>query len=568
MILLALAAGRATGQPQTKDQRKCTGAMNEALRLIASRAGKSAAACIKDGSKEELDGTVEACLTADRGGKVGEAVADGAATFDKRCTGTSKNDPASPKRPPYGVTDPPTVQAAALEMNLSILHDLFGSDLDAAIVREAIDQEAAKCQRSVGKRAGKCAGAMLKAFNDCKGRGLKDKLAPFDGPDDLAACLGADPKNKIAKLCDLQGGGTVDGIRKALDKKCPAKQVDLAAALPGCGLDDPEQSHACIAAAVQCRVCLALDRADGLARDCDLFDDGAANASCTARLVIGEHQCVLSSDGGFVFETNMFFDLFTLGGAVDLDCGTVDPMTGKASCTCALDHIDPIPIIPGLGVACVRPASGCPAGEISCNGGELYNSSITSQHNIGTCTGNADCAAQCATDCVGSGSSVFDSGCEGFCRGGASAGASCTADAGCPGGTCNGLDGATHGNICQCECLDTAGDGSLPGGLHCSLGVAVDVEMAEPCGDGDGRFRTVDRCVPFTTEAAQAVIVDADNVPGEEIPPGQDIYGGLPLTCTELAANGASGLVLAARVNVLDVQLAGDIAFAFVLACD
>jgi hypothetical protein len=163
---------------------------------------------------------------------------------------------------------------------------------------------------------------------------------------------------------------------------------------------------------------------------------------------------------------------------------------------------------------------------------------------------------------------VFGSGCEGFCRGGTNADQACTADAGCAGGTCNGLDGATHGSICQCECLDTAGDASLAGGLRCNLGISVDVEMAEPCGDGDVLFWVGDRCVPFTTEAAQGVIVGANNVPAAQIPAGIDIYGGLPLECGDLANNGTGGLVLASRVNVLDVQLAGDVAFAFVLACE
>src|SRR5262245_46399259 len=423
--LLLFSAAAAIAQPQTKEQRKCTLAMNGALLGTVAAAGKSISACIKDGSKASLPSTIESCLTADRGGKVAQAAADSDEQFTKRCTGTSKKDPAVPKRPPYGVTDAPTVPAAAREMALSIAHDVFGPDLDAAVVAAASDRDAAKCQQSVAKRAGKCAAARLKVFNGCKGKGLKDAQAPFDGADDLAACFDVDPKGKIAKQCDLLeagAGGKVDGIRKAIGKKCAAKGVGLGATLPCCASAGLEQTHACIERAVKCRVCLAIDRADGLTRDCDLFDDGAANESCIPPLVIGQHHCPLTPDSGFVFETAMFFDIFALAGAVDIACGTVDSATDRAPCSCSLAQIDPIPI-PGLGVACIRSAAGCPPGEISCAGGDLYNSAITSQHNIGVCTGNAGCAAQCATSC--SATLVFDSACEGFCRGGANAGASC-----------------------------------------------------------------------------------------------------------------------------------------------
>lgn len=570
--MIMLGPTRAVGQPQSKDQQKCTVAMNKALLKVATTRGKGMGACIADGSKGTLAGTIESCLTADADGKVAKAVAKSQEKFTKLCTGTSKKDPASPKLPPYGVTDPLTLESTATEKELALLHDIFGLDLDTAIVRMADDGAAAKCQQTVAKQASKCEASQLKAFIACKQRGLKDKVAPFDGAEDLEACMGADPKGKIAKKCDLREpvpDGKVDSIRKALDKKCQAKRVSLAAAFPGCAGGDLEQTHACVETAVECRVCLALNRADGLARDCDSADDGAVNGSCVRPFVIGRHQCVLTPEtSGFLFETAQFFDGFLLTGAVDIDCGAVDPMTGKAACACTLARMDPVPIVPGLGIACVRPAPGCSAGEISCNGGDLYNSAITSTHGIGSCTSNADCGAQCAATCASSGALVFDSGCEGFCRRGGSDGSACSADTGCPGGTCNGLDGAPHGNLCQCECLDRAGDPSLAGGLRCNVGVDIEVEAAAPCGDGDVLFRIGDRCVPFTTETTQAVIVAANNVAGERIPAGQEITTGLPLACTSLAANGPSGLFLAGAVNIFDVERAGDIAFIFFLGCE
>jgi hypothetical protein len=226
-----------------------------------------------------------------------------------------------------------------------------------------------------------------------------------------------------------------------------------------------------------------------------------------------------------------------------------------------------VPIVPGLGVACARSVGGCPTGEISCNGGGLYGGSVAATHNIGACTGNADCAAQCAATCAALPAAALDSGCEGFCRDGASPDAACTADASCPGGSCNGLDGNPHGNICQCECIDRGTETSPPGGLQCHLGLEVDVEAAAPCGDGDVLFRVGPRCIELTTETVTATIVDGNGMAGVEIPDGRETNGGIALACNQLAAGGASGMFLVSAVNALDVEIAGDIAFIFLLGC-
>ena len=84
--------------------------------------------------------------------------------------------------------------------------------------------------------------------------------------------MGFDPKGKIARTCDP----IIGKIRKAIDKKC----VGIAGAFPGCGTDDSAELAMCLDAAVECRVCLALNQADGLRIDCDGFDDGLVNGSC------------------------------------------------------------------------------------------------------------------------------------------------------------------------------------------------------------------------------------------------------------------------------------------------
>ena len=88
--------------------------------------------------------------------------------------------------------------------------------------------------------------------------------------------MGLDLKEKIAKACDPVTGK----LRKNITKKCVDKLVDLSDAFPGCGTDVELDLAQCLDRAVECRVCVALNAADSLFVDCDLFDDGASNASC------------------------------------------------------------------------------------------------------------------------------------------------------------------------------------------------------------------------------------------------------------------------------------------------
>jgi hypothetical protein len=88
--------------------------------------------------------------------------------------------------------------------------------------------------------------------------------------------MGVDPKHKIAKACDPVSGT----IQSKIDKKCVGKGVDLSDAFASCGTDDPGELAICLDRIVECQVCLALNEADALDRDCDDFDDEVINESC------------------------------------------------------------------------------------------------------------------------------------------------------------------------------------------------------------------------------------------------------------------------------------------------
>ncbi len=240
---------------------KCIVSLNKNLAKVAKAQGKDICACIKDGSKGKLQGTIEECTTADAKGKVAKAKQKTLSKFQSDC-----GEPAA-----FGPSDPNAVNSAAITKELDLIHDLFGSDLDLAILDFGTNKDGAKCQLDAAKAAKKCQDAKLSEFAKCKKAALKEVIAPDALT--LADCMGQDPKGKIAKACQTK-------LKEKLDKKC-AGTLDV---FPGC--NDPnapgttQELADCLDRFVECRVCLGLNEADNLDRNCDQFDDGELNASC------------------------------------------------------------------------------------------------------------------------------------------------------------------------------------------------------------------------------------------------------------------------------------------------
>ena len=228
-------------------------------------------------------------------------------------------------------------------------------------------------------------------------------------------------------------------------------------------------------------------------------------------LDIGAHKCAFDPNSSLLLLLQIAPIPLSPSGSLDIDCGVVDPNSGKAACTCVLQSIDPLSI-PSIGFVCLTPSGACPAGEIDCDGGNGLDVDLESNHNIGVCTGNADCFSQCTSYCstLEPEKSFFSSGCEGFCAGGVSDGLACFADSGCLGGACNGGDSVDpntllppHGNICGCDCLEVDGAASASGGLQCNLGTRIVVETASPCDAEDVTIDLGTRCIPMTTETVE-----------------------------------------------------------------
>jgi hypothetical protein len=162
--------------------------------------------------------------------------------------------------------------AAAAETGINELtHELFGPTVMAGT------DEQQKCQQTILKFAGRLFTERWKVFRVCK----RDNFAAIlDDASLVTTCLGPpqpDPKGKIDKRQEK--------LSLKVDKLCIAKGVSpVGAAFPGaCTAAVDADFDECVGQRTACAFCRAANRADAILppADCDAFDDGTANASCT-----------------------------------------------------------------------------------------------------------------------------------------------------------------------------------------------------------------------------------------------------------------------------------------------
>ena len=234
------------------DTPKCLNALNGSLVRLSGLQSREIRRCLRAAARSQLETPLLECLVGDAKGRRAKARAKLASGAARHCS-----DPL----PDFGrprssiATNLATIEQAAVQKELGLLGDVFGSDLEAVLATPT------KCQRSVWKAVSRCQDLHLKAFNACKKRGIK-KGEINDGSG-IAGCVGTDPKGRLARVCAK--------IAVAIDRRCDAPEW------PGCAGPDPA---ACMESPVRCRVCPTLNTVDDLDIDCDLFDNAAADGSC------------------------------------------------------------------------------------------------------------------------------------------------------------------------------------------------------------------------------------------------------------------------------------------------
>jgi len=297
VFLCLTAAPPLSAQVQSSDQRKCITAMNDAVAAVARIQLTVATKCLRDAAKGKLPigQTAEQCLTADTKGKVAKASAKTAQKDGSKCA----------VAPDFGYTGATAVNAAAIAAAQGVYDDIFGVDLDAALIDGDADGDGAKCQAAIAKSVTKVVTAMTGEFRACKKKGLTDNII-IDAAG-LEACLDAidtDAKGKVAKV--------LIKLADELAKRCAATPQAVSA--PGRCASAPDLAG-CLEAVARCRTCESYNAADDLARDCDLFDDAADHGSCSSPT-----DCI-DNDG----------DLFGTNCGLGPDCDDGNPNVNPAA---------------------------------------------------------------------------------------------------------------------------------------------------------------------------------------------------------------------------------------------
>lgn len=266
---------------------------------------------------------------------------------------------------------------------------------------------------------------------------------------------------------------------------------------------------------------------------------------------------------------------FDMAGEVGVACKS-KLLSSQRDCRCSLKSMDPLSI-PGIGTMCFEPHEPCAKGRLDCDGGSGLDVDVVAHAQLGTCTGNAACASQCAAHCGGLGKTVYDSGCETFCQSGTRLDLPCICDqagaatcaggvAGvndCPAGSCEGKDNEIDTD-CHCTCVDKTVGAASAGTIGCEIGFRVHLESDPICDGAPVLVRFLEPpCAPFTSGTVTSVITESNEGLS---PQGPYSDTGSSATCSAFDQEVMSGYELVSATTFLDTTI-GDVFFRFTADC-
>jgi hypothetical protein len=215
--------------------------------------------------------TAQACLTNDVKGKVQKRTKRLADRDATRCL-------ADPQQlPDFGYVGYPGAGLAAQFGSLGLTADLFGPDLDAALVQKSQDKAGAKCQKVVHSGSHKVFRAVTREVKKSVEDSLRGKTLPqADSTSTLSlaarSAMKADPRNKIARA--------ESNLANRVGRTC---QGNLASLFPGTCSGSAGTAlnlAACANEAARCRSCKAAEGFGALTLGCEGFDNGLEDSSC------------------------------------------------------------------------------------------------------------------------------------------------------------------------------------------------------------------------------------------------------------------------------------------------
>jgi cysteine-rich repeat protein len=267
LVVGILAGVPAPGAAQLSVQEQaCVTTFNQSLRKVLKAQTGVIRRCLSDFAAGRLTGmTPEACVRSDRSGDLSRAAQKAVDKTSQKCGVLA---------PAFGFTPMDSALVTSVLSQIDLLHDAMGRDLDTALISNPTD---ASCQALVSGALLKCQDRRLREFLACQKAGLRNGSLT-DAAALAARCLGVggngqpDPNGRIRRDCETAVGG---------DLALRCWRTDLAAAFAPCATGDVTAAVECLRSKSACEACQLLNGVDGLARDCDLFDDGdGANGSC------------------------------------------------------------------------------------------------------------------------------------------------------------------------------------------------------------------------------------------------------------------------------------------------
>ncbi len=253
------AAAPASAQVPDRAGAGCIAATNKAAALVARAHANLAFVCAKGVTVGKV-ADFDVCVADDAKGRIAKA----RGVADKLDTARCAEPPA------FGYATPDVVAAGVAFAADALVADIFGATPTSPLASG--DKATARCQGIVLKQTTGLAAARLRAFSACKAAALKaGSLASAEELETTCFdALAADAGGKLAKADQKLSG--------LLVKKCLG--VILPDALPGACATTGDLGQ-CLVDRAECAACRLLNAADGLARDCDVFDNGAADNTCS-----------------------------------------------------------------------------------------------------------------------------------------------------------------------------------------------------------------------------------------------------------------------------------------------
>lgn len=264
LAALTVLSTQASAAPPTRVEERCIVELNRAGARVADATTRELLRCARKASRGRLPAgqSLEQCVAADASGRIEEARITTLVAEARWCV-------APPSLGPSGADTVNQILA-----DLDQIPALFGPDAAGALEEGGDTPGGATCQLAVVRGMGRVAVAKLREFNRCAEAGLA--AGTIESAADLQACVGADPRGRVARV--------VDDVGVRAERACRGKAI--AALLPGgCASEAAADLGACVEPRVGCDVCRGLNDAERVNASCHRFADGAAVVYCGDRPV-------------------------------------------------------------------------------------------------------------------------------------------------------------------------------------------------------------------------------------------------------------------------------------------